>query len=779
MRNVRNIFFACSLVCVAVAASADAVGDGVVDAVRRGDRAAAVAASRAADDPAPIVEGLLAVIEDKQASTEIRRDAAQVLSQIPVDASVRLLPTFETASDDLRLELIDAMGAHRALLALASDSKARCSLRTAAVTRYWSAGGNRAPVHALFSSETTPPCVVVAIAPLLQQDLDRADLPTVAATASRLVLEGQSRNELLDLLASTAARLPQKDATRLDHAMLDVVARPAATHRRIAALLYLQKRGVNAPPDPGMLLRIATDDTAPEALRDAALGAVGSLGRLDAQATGRLTNFASRPQLTPRLRRAAFEALAAVGAAPDRPVATAAAPALASAMTTAPASADGLAFTLPRISPMAAVVLLGALALLAFFIAQPIVLDRWVRKHLSVARERFAAKETVKVRSAYVPMPLELNDRRIEADDVDDAMRALFRRRCVLLISGEGGSGKTSIAVKLANDALAAKKPMLPVLIEHDFDGTLLDEVREQLHDLLGINVAPQLARKLLRQGRVLLIIDHYSELQETSRRKIDTKQARAVIITSRNDEQFLGRTVINPTRIRWSDLTSFMEHYLRLRDKLELFSDREFHEACRNFAEMTHGRDSTILLARLFADLMISAKEKKMEILPRSVPELMVRYVRFMNVSRQPGDPNNDEIQRAARLVAWECVKQELAPARARLDDIRRAVGDDADELLEYLERDLALIEICEPARAEVRFTLDPLAEYLAALHITELHGDDVAKWESWVELLPDNGQRMRGFLRAVLDCIGTGDELELAREAIRIRMTVFAAAA
>ncbi|HEX9983302.1 MAG TPA: hypothetical protein VGF69_08560 [Thermoanaerobaculia bacterium] len=762
----------------------------MIDALRQGDRPAAVRALRDVDDPAALAAALAELAGDPKASLDVRRDTLEVLAQVPGDVSATVLPAFERATaEELRRELVESMPAHPSLLALAADGKARCSLRAAAATRYWHAGGDRNAVHRLFNDPATPPCLAIAAAPLVQQDLDRGDVPVIAASASRYIQEGYGRTELVELLAAAVARLPVPDANRIDHSMLDLVARPAPAHRRIAALLYLQERGIQAPPDPALLLRVATDDTASEALREAALGAIGSLGRLDPQLTGRLTNFASRPELQPRLRRAAFDALGAVGAAPQRPT-------LASAATiVAPPAPADLRFEMPRISPAFVLLLLAGLAAIAIYLFKPLLLlkaglyprralDAWIGQHLATARERFEARETVKARTIWVPLPLQLGDERVEADDADDALRALFGQKdCVMLVTGEGGSGKTTLAVKLAQDALAARltgTPMLPVLLEQDFGVSFLDEIRNELRELTQTDLSARFVRQLLRKKRVLLVVDHFSEMRDATRKQVDPRVAAAVVITSRNDEALPHTAVARPTRVRWSDLTRFMELYLRHKDKLELFSDEEFHEACRHLAEITKGGDSTILTAKLFTDLVVSAKEKKLDILPTSVPDLMLRYVSFINVSRQPSDPDNWRIQRAAKLVAWECLKGELTPTSAHLDDVRRAVGEeDAEELLEYLERDLALIELCEPARTRVRFTLDPLAEYLAALHITEQHGPDAAKWEAWIETLPDNGQKMRGFLRAVLDCIGTGEELDLAREALRLRMTVFAAAA
>ena len=118
---------------------------------------------------------------------------------------------------------------------------------------------------------------------------------------------------------------------------------------------------------------------------------------------------------------------------------------------------------------------------------------------------------------------------------------------------------------------------MIPVLLEHEQvlrDGgedSLLTAVAQQLQDLcdLADPIPSDLLQNLLRQRRVLVIIDHLSELRESTRAIIQQQlrhfRARALIITSRLEEDFEGfsKTTVRPLRIAGNRLSSFMEAYL------------------------------------------------------------------------------------------------------------------------------------------------------------------------------------------------------------------------
>ena len=73
------------------------------------------------------------------------------------------------------------------------------------------------------------------------------------------------------------------------------------------------------------------------------------------------------------------------------------------------------------------------------------------------------------------------------------------------------------------------------------------------------------------------------------------------------------------------------------------------------------------------------------------------------------------------------------------------------------YLEDRLRLIQTVGAGRNQIRFALDPLAEYLAGLYVMEAYGDNVDAWKQFfahAEALPGAPEAIRGFFLAVRDC-------------------------
>ena len=103
----------------------------------------------------------------------------------------------------------------------------------------------------------------------------------------------------------------------------------------------------------------------------------------------------------------------------------------------------------------------------------------------------------------------------------------------------------------------------------------------------------------------------------------------------------------------------------------------------------------------------------------------------------------------------------------RATLASVSEALGPDAASLLDYLENKLHLIVTDREERDRIRFELDPLAEYLAALDAVEEYAGDEYGWReffSQADAKPGAPDTIRGFLLAVRDCcLSKNDELQI----------------
>jgi HEAT repeat protein len=433
------------------------------------------------------------------------------------------------------------------------------------------------------------------------------------------------------------------------------------------------------------------------------------------------------------------------------------------------------------------------------------VLDAWVRAHVEKCRENFEELPTVKDRMVHIPSPLKV-DGSLGARFSAVTLRAHIgrsRHQCRWLIFGEGGVGKTSLACQMARWAMAPDKAhrlaphlVLPILIEDELDNPatpaglprFTEAIRGKLQTLTGSPepISPELLTNLLRRLRVLVIVDHFTEMSQATRDQIrfDAPDfpAAALIVTARTDATLgnLPKHTVEPIRIQGRRLSVFLDAYLNERKTLdgfrarELFDDEEYFEACKQLARMAGERDITVLLAKLYADQMVAAKESPdADELPKTIPDLMLRYLSELN--RNGGVEENRVVHHDCKIIAWECLRPTYRPGLAERAAVMEALkGDGEDEQsvkarLDYLINRLRLIRVTGSAEDHIRFVLDPLAEYLAGLQVVEENQGRgrQQKWEAFLrraDEAPGAPEAIRSFLLAVRDCcLARSEELNI----------------
>jgi HEAT repeat protein len=425
------------------------------------------------------------------------------------------------------------------------------------------------------------------------------------------------------------------------------------------------------------------------------------------------------------------------------------------------------------------------LLFVGFLNYRPRVLDAWIKAHIVICQEKFFKKRTVQDRKIHIIVPVEF-DRQTTPDLSPNQLQPTFAKQIgCLLIWGEGGSGKTSLACQIAKWAMEEDREarfcdhlMLPVLIEQELNSerdqsAFINAVGRQLQDLTDqANPIPEeLLERLLRQRRILVIVDHLSEMSEATRKQINPQHrdfpANAFIVTSRLEEVLGGvtKTLIKPLRIRRDRLSPFMEAYLTHRGKSDLFNDSEFHDACRRLTEMVGDRDITLLLAKLYTEQLIASKEGIADDkLPDNIPDLMLSYLNELNRNVSENKIDDRRIHQYAKALAWESLKETFRPAPVQIDDTVAALSEEHAQVhLEYLENNLRLVKTDLVTKDRFKFLLDPLAEYLAGLHLVELYG---GKEEAWNNFLSEADKKqgapeaIKGLLLAVRDCIITKGE-------------------
>ncbi|MFZ9753736.1 MAG: SUMF1/EgtB/PvdO family nonheme iron enzyme [Cyanobium sp.] len=433
----------------------------------------------------------------------------------------------------------------------------------------------------------------------------------------------------------------------------------------------------------------------------------------------------------------------------------------------------------------------------------PADLQRWVDHYHPQLSTAFLGLRSVQDRQVHVPLEVSLTPagaiaaegpRLLEAQDLEPAL--IPGAAHVLLLSGDGGAGKTSLAFAIARWWLAGHPGdgvRLPVLIETALapQETVADRVRSWLRSQLAGAVeealAPELIEALLAAKRLIPIVDHLSELTPAAREQLLAGLPPGlVVVTSRSDDDgFPERPVtrIEPQRIALERLQAFFLDYLRRKGQGEALSDDDLMPAQAQLKRIVGDKPITVLLAQMFIDDVIANREQGL--LAGSVPELMLSYVRRLDT---PADPalrrraglviSEALVQRSLRVVALASHRQgkpgepwfqplEFSDALARsalMAEEPDGMGlnrEQAEALLGYL---IELRLLLQPGAAvgRLRFPLDPLADHLAAAEQFERLEEQALSegsgvWEEFLAALEPRPEaereRMRGFLLALRD--------------------------
>jgi hypothetical protein len=287
-------------------------------------------------------------------------------------------------------------------------------------------------------------------------------------------------------------------------------------------------------------------------------------------------------------------------------------------------------------------------------------LDAMARRCLEGVKSSFLRLQEVRERAVHVPLKVRMGlygqaerDWRECVPEPGDFQAVVAAPDSqLLLLWEEGGAGKTSLAFAIARWALEGKladHPLLPILLD---PAELVpgDSVVERVHGFLRHRGGPDLdldqVEELLRQKRVMLILDHFSELSDRERQWAHAQlPAQAlVLLTTRlreDGEDFHRRgwsvTQVQPQRLRSSEeLFAFFEHYLQAKELIEpgsttdpLFTADNQRDTKDLLQRMVGTKEITVLLAWMVIEKALKhVRDGGVELLPSSVPQLMRNYV-------------------------------------------------------------------------------------------------------------------------------------------------------
>lgn len=186
------------------------------------------------------------------------------------------------------------------------------------------------------------------------------------------------------------------------------------------------------------------------------------------------------------------------------------------------------------------------------FLRSEAVLDAWVARHAKAAREslrRYAEGQQRPI-AQYIPPIIAIDVGSGQLLEISQIRQLCGKSRTAIAICGEGGSGKTSLAIYIADHAISeleSERPfshlVIPIIVDSFPEGeSLFDSIRGKLTHVLDLEevVDADLAEALLLKRRVALVIDGLSEFSEASKGTINASLSRvdskinALIITTR-----------------------------------------------------------------------------------------------------------------------------------------------------------------------------------------------------------------------------------------------------
>jgi photosystem II stability/assembly factor-like uncharacterized protein len=440
------------------------------------------------------------------------------------------------------------------------------------------------------------------------------------------------------------------------------------------------------------------------------------------------------------------------------------------------------------------------------FVAEPECLDAWVERRRDSARSGFARIKSVEQRQVYIDLPVRVGKpeegQRLSEPKPEDFRPLLALPCAVLPIIGEGGAGKSTLACQLARWAIAeepaqrlASQRMIPIFLEQE-TLDLVAAVTGQLTAMVGPHeVDPDLVRELLRNKRLLVIVDALSERSLDTQKHVQSihqvAAINAIVVTTRQPPDF-GVTPVTqlwPEPVTVGKLVYFLTEYLRRVGAEDLFPGREVLQLADRLLALVEAGGKrpaiTPLLIRLFIDQALALRKSRQPIdrLPASVPEVVLDYLRRTN-PQDPQTPNyvrSNLIVEAARLLGWCSLgdvhlshpppPNGLVPGDFYRDTAGKKLADHgftatSELVIDRLIANGVLEEITPGGIRVLRFSLDPLAEYLAALHLIDILRANASGWRKWlayIETIEGYPPRIRGFLLALEDSI-TAYRKELA---------------
>jgi hypothetical protein len=424
-------------------------------------------------------------------------------------------------------------------------------------------------------------------------------------------------------------------------------------------------------------------------------------------------------------------------------------------------------------------------------VKHPRTLDAWIEKHrnevlqgrpLESASEAssYQKEMTSESQVTYIPLPVRVDNPvsgpAIERPSADEIRKIIKAPRTAIQIIGPGGAGKTTLASQFSEWAMQSDSviglcnhPILPIWIDEELDSdkkALPLVIKGKLiASLANEQIEDELFTALLKKQRLLVILDRISERSATTQRYIETIYRSVpigcLVVTSRIPIAIDGiqSKYIYPQPLNSSTLLNFMTDLLKVLMKESdaqhpgpkpLSRIEEQLELGKRLASLI--RLNTIkgeedvplvpLVVRLFVEQAVRLLQagKTLDQLPLSLPDVYFQHLRQVNPT-DPSVPHFLDVDRmlsAAKLLGKLALGQDYIPKEFSKEQAIAALAAGGEMVtaasnpLVRLKLNGVLLEKAGGFVTRFRFSLDPMAEFLAAAAYADECRKDSTQWEA-----------------------------------------------
>ena len=414
------------------------------------------------------------------------------------------------------------------------------------------------------------------------------------------------------------------------------------------------------------------------------------------------------------------------------------------------------------------------------------VLNAWSRLNYLRINKIFNKSDTVALRKNYVPMPIldETSDFVINEPGPSWATNLSSGKRNIVQIIGDGGLGKTTLAIQIANWIVQKKESekiySACVLIESDTTDILKLITSRISAWLPDEKITPDFITALLKNQNILVIIDALSEKSPETQKHINDifgeLQLNLLFITARYRFSFEQQEcqIIKPIYLTLDKLFYFINHFMekKIETSKEKYKDKQsltigFNEQLK-FVEKIGtllGNTKTIspILITLIIDNFFEAYyeggimdfDLLLKSIPENVPAVYVQYVKSINpqsVSVTNYLPSDNMIE-IVKFIAFLCLKDTYTPQGVPMIKTKNILKERYPQFSDPLQRIIdnqIMTKSDDLGMTTVSFNLDPCAENLGALYIFENTpvSELVTLYLTKISLLDDSNGFKKTFL-------------------------------